>query len=212
MTPTDLAALHPRLYHLTVAENLPGITARGLLPTAALLDLFEATAAERATCQARRVQRVPLWHHRYGTAVLTDNLPLHEGKLAEYLDDGIAPSDWLGKLNARVFFWTEEARARGLASARANRGRRMVLLSIDTLSVASAHAGEIELSPINSGATLRRPARRGHATFTPLGAYPYPAWQRLRRKKTPDRVVEVVVRGRPVLVSAHDLRIEHLSG
>jgi mannose/fructose/N-acetylgalactosamine-specific phosphotransferase system component IIB len=111
-----------------------------------------------------------------------------------------------------VFFWANEGRARGLAAAKANRGQKVVLLSVDTLSLARAHAAEVELAPINSGNTRRKPARRGLNTFTQLGAHDYNSWGRLRQKKTPDKIVEVVVNGGPVLVTEHKLKVEPITG
>ncbi len=67
------------------------------------------------------------------------------------------------------------------------------MLTIDTLPLARDYADAIELSPINSGATIRKPARRGLATFTPLRAMPYVAWSAKRGRR--DRILEVTVVG-----------------
>jgi hypothetical protein len=194
MTPGELADRHPRLFHLTTPGAWPSIAAHGLLSTAGLLDLFEVPAERRDALTARRRPgEVPLSHPRHGAAVLNDNLPLSEGALAGCLDDGLSPADWLRLLNGRVFFWADEDGLARLLNARMNRGRTRGVLVFDTLSLVSAHAARVELSPINSGATIRRPARRGLGTFTPLGALSYRDWQRRRGGR--DRVVEVAVRG-----------------
>jgi hypothetical protein len=125
--------------------------------------------------------------------VLNDNSPLSETKLASCLDDGLSPADWLGMLNERVFFWADEAGLSRLTGARANRGRRREVLIFDTRGVATAHYDRVEISPINSGATVHRPARRGSATFAPLSEVEYAAWRRQRGQR--DRILEVVVRG-----------------
>lgn len=51
----------------------------------------------------------------------------------------------------------------------------------------------MELTPINTGSTIHRPARRGLATFSALQAQPFDVWRGLRGKK--DRIKEVVVLG-----------------
>lgn len=194
MTPEDLAALHPRLYHLTDPGALPGILRHGLLPTSALLSLFEVTGPERhAVERRRRPESVRLSHPEHGEAVITDNLPLSEAALEACLDDGLAPADWLGILNGRVFFWPDEQGLARLLGARLNRGRDRLVLVLDTLALARRHQERVELSAINTGSTIRRPARRGLSTFTPLGLHEYGAWRRLRGGL--DRIREVTVLG-----------------
>lgn len=194
MTPEDLAALHPRLYHLTDPGALPGILRHGLLPTSALLSLFEVTGPERhAVERRRRPESVRLSHPEHGEAVITDNLPLSEAALGACLDDGLTPEEWLLLLNGRVFFWPDEESLARLLNARLNRGRERLVLVLDTLGVARRHHRRIELAAINTGSTIRRPARRGLSTFTPLGLHGYEAWRRLRGGR--DRIREVTVVG-----------------
>ena len=194
MTPEDLAILHPKLYHVTSPEAWKTIATLGLLPACALLELFEPDERRRAQLTAtRRPDEVSLEHPVHGTAVLNDNLPLSERALASCLDDGLNPQDWLRILNERVFFWADEGGLGRLLGARMNRGRRRTVLVFNTLPLARAHVERVEICPINSGSTIRRPARRGLATFTPLSAKSYGEWQRQRGRR--DRIVEVVVRG-----------------
>lgn len=206
LTPEDLAALHPRLYHIGDPRGLPGILRHGLLSTSRLLDLFDVPRAEqRALERARRPASVPLRHQHLGEAILTDNVPLSEVALEKCLDDGLKPGDWLALLNRRVFFWPDEQSLRGLLGARLNRGRERLVLVVDTLSLARRYAGRIELAPINTGSTIRKPARRGKATFTPLLRYDYEAWRRLRGGR--DRIREVTVLDGIVPITDH--LIEH---
>ena len=194
VTPEELAARHPRLYHITTPGAWPLIARHGLLPTAALLDLFGLDPARReALVSRRRPESVPLRHPSLGDVLITDNLPLSEAALARCLDDGLAPADWLRMLNARVFFWADRARLDALLNARLNRSRPREVLTFDTLGLARAHAARMEICPINSGSTIRKPARRGLATFTPLPAMEYRDWQ--RRRGARDVVVEVTVPG-----------------
>jgi hypothetical protein len=204
MTPGELAALHPKLFHVTVPENLPGIRARGLLTAARLVDLFDVSPAARAAIVARpRPARVTLRHATYGTAIINDNTPLSEAALARCLDDGLAPLDWMAMLNTRVFFWAQADEVPTLTGARLNRRRRLAVLEIDTLGLARAHADRVEISPINSGSTIRRPARRGHATFRPLAAV---------AARPKPRVREVVVRDGVVPLAPHLLAVHEVTG
>ena len=193
MTPKELAARHPLLYHVTTPGAWASIARLGLLSPSTLLRLFETDAARLLELTTkRRPAEVHIAHPTHGTAVLNDNLPLSETALAGCLDDGLTAGDWLGILNARVFFWADANGLARLLEARINRGRPREVLAFDTLGLARAHAERIEISPINSGSTIRRPARRGRATFTPLVATGYAEWRRQRGQR--DRILEVVVR------------------
>lgn len=192
MTPDELATRHPRLYHVSEPGAHESIRKHGLLSTSAILDLFEVEAQERQRLTtARRATAVPLSHPLYGTMILNDNLPLSEKALENCLDDGLTPSDWLRTLNSRVFFWADETGLQRLLGAKMNRGRQREVLVFDTLLIAQAHMDTLCLSPINSGATIRKPARRGLTTFTPAKDHSYAQWRRLRGKS--DKIVEVTV-------------------
>lgn len=211
MTAEELAALHPRLFHVTRPECVPGILAHGLLSTSRLLDRFGLGGDTRAVIEVRRrPASVRLDHPVHGVAVINDNTPLSEKALANCLDDGLSPADWLGLLNKRVFFWAEEAEVATLTGARLNRGRALAVLVLETLGLVRAHAARVELCPINSGSTIRKPARRGRATFTPLGAHDYQAWRRLRGQR--DQVREVVVRDGVAPITPHVIEVRHITG
>lgn len=194
MTPEELARRYPKLYHVTAPGAWQTISKLGLRPACELVELFgnkESRSAGLTT--SRRPKEVPLEHPVHGTAILNDNLPLSERALASCLDDGLSPPDWLRMLNERVFFWAETSGLDSLLGAKMNRNRRRDVLVFDTLALARTHVERIEISPINSGSTIRKPARRGLATFTPLMAKSYSAWQQQRGGR--DRIREVVVRG-----------------
>jgi len=213
VTPEELAGLHPCLFHVTLAEAVDGIHRHGLLSTSRLLDLFEVKGRARVALErGRRPTRQVLDHPRHGRLTLNDNTPLAETALAGCLDDGLTPADWFATLNARVFFWVDEDRVARFVAARANRGRTLAVLVLDTLGVACAYRDRVELSAINAGSALRRPARRGNATFAPLGAHCYRAWQGLRGRCTPDSIAEVVVQGGVAPVAPHLVAVQHLPG
>jgi hypothetical protein len=193
MTPEELAARHPRLYHITEADAWPSIAQRGLLSTRRLLDLEEVEPERRAhLAKRRRPQPVALTHPEHGRVVLNDQGPLSEKALSGCLDDGLAPADWIAILNDRAFFWADQASLDRHQNAWRNHLRPYVILVVDTLSLARAHAGRIEICPINSGSTMRRPARRGLGTFTPLETMDFEMWSRKRGQR--DMIREVVVR------------------
>jgi hypothetical protein len=206
VSPEDLAALHPRLYHVADPVALPGILRHGLLPTSDLLSLFDVPATERRAIERRRRPAgVPLEHPVHGRAVITDNLPLSEAALAACLNDGLAPGDWLALLNSRVFFWPDRDSLARLLGARLNRGRDRLVLVLDTLGVARRHRRRMELAAINTGSTIRRPARRGLSTISPLELHDYGTWRRLRGGR--DRIREVTVVGGVADVAEH--LVEH---
>ncbi len=209
MTAEDLAARHPILFHLTCLSAVPSILKHGLLPTTELLTLFGASPAQRLEIEGQpRPARVELSHPVHGHAVITDNSPLRMSSLAGCLDDRLTPAEWLRMLNLRVFFWVAESGLQSLAGARLNRNVDMAILVLDTLSTARAHHAKMELCPINSGATIRRPARRGLATYSPLGRYDYASWRGLRGGR--DSVKEVTLVGGLADVALHIKEIREI--
>jgi hypothetical protein len=195
VSPEELARRHPLLYHVTAPVAWTGISRHGLLSAEALITLFQIDDVRKAQLTTRRrPTEVKIAHAALGTATLNDNAPLSDKALHACLDDGLTPEQWLRALNQRVFFWADASGVSRLLGARMNRGRPRAVLAFDTLRLAHAHAQRMEICPINSGATIRRPARRGLATFAPLLDTDYPRWQ--RQRGTRDRIVEIVVRDR----------------
>jgi hypothetical protein len=83
----------------------PSIERLGLLSTPALLDLFEINGERRDQLEARRRARSEeITHDIHRRALLRDQKPLNEKKLANALLDGLKPRDWYGILNRKVFF------------------------------------------------------------------------------------------------------------
>lgn len=187
MTLDEIAERLPRLYHVTrpeVERRLPSLGLR----TAA--DALRAVGRD-SELGDRRPRAVALPD---GT-VLSDNAPLSESKLRSCLDDGLTPRDWLCMLNERVFFWAREENVDKLRAAKAGKGEPHVVLVFDTQRLLASVFDRTDLSPINTGATLHAPARRGLATFAPARSIDYAAWRWQRGTKQPDRIVEVSVRG-----------------
>ncbi|MBY0282006.1 MAG: hypothetical protein K2W94_07625, partial [Alphaproteobacteria bacterium] len=181
MTPQELAEKHPCLYHVTEPGAWESIKKRGLLSTTHLLDLFEIKGQQRQEIEERRrPTTIQLEHPIHGSVIINDNIPLSEKALLNCLDDHLIPSEWLRILNERVFFWASKEGLDRLLGARLNRGRAREILVVDTLSLVKAHVDQVELCPINSGATIRKAARRGLETFTPLSRYTFKEWSKLR--------------------------------
>lgn len=202
MTPEQLAARHSYLYHVTSPDAWPSIERHGLRSTKSLLDLFEVPAEMcHEVTTRRRTTEISVGHPVHGRATIHDNRPLSEAALARCLDDGLRPEDWLALLNQRVFFWVDHDGVDSLLGARTNRRRSRAVLVFDTLRLVRANADRVEVSPINSGSTIRKPARRGSTTFTPLLPMDYAAWRRQRGRL--DRVREVVVVGDVADVANH---------
>lgn len=194
MTPKELATRHPRLYHVTEPGAWNNIKQHGLLSTSHILDLYEIQGAHRTEIVGkRRPQAIALEHPQYGRVVINDNVPMSEQALLKCLDDNLTPADWLGLLSEYVFFWPDEANLQRHLQAKLNRFRSREVIVIDTVSLAEVYVECMALSPINSGSTIRKPARRGLKTFTPLLHHSFNEWRKLRGGR--DDIREVVVQG-----------------
>lgn len=166
----------------------------GLLTTDQIVERFvdDPQAAARLRTERRR-DFVVVHDGPDGRVTINDNLPLHFGNLAPHLDDGLTPQEWLRMLNGRTFFWPRFERGAGFLRAGRRGGRRKLLLTFDTRSLAFAHADRLDLAPINTGSAVRKPARRGQRTFTPAASVGWSEWRRLRGRL--DNVAEISVRG-----------------
>lgn len=192
MSPEEIASMHPRLFHITRPGAVRGIRNHGLLSTDSLLKLFEVAQTERQSIGTqRRSTNIIISHPMYGEATITDNRPLSETALQQCLDDGLQPADWMRLLNRRVFFWVDEKDVDVHLRASIRHGEQRIVLVFDTFSVVSAYHRHVELAAINTGSTIRRPARRGQSTFTPAHQYTYNEWRRLRGGR--DRIKELTV-------------------
>ncbi len=197
MTPAELdefLAACPVLYHMAEAGAFASIRARGLLSVSALLDLCAVPAPERPAIEAaRRPAGVTLTGPAGERIVIRDNGPMSDASLRRCLDDGLAPADWYRLLNTRTFFWTDRRRLDKLLTARAYRARAHDVLALDARALVEAYADRITLSPINSGATSRFPARRGLDTFRSISDCPWQEWRAKRGAR--GAVVELAVFG-----------------
>ena len=211
MTAEELAHHYPRLYHMAEDGAWPSIRDHGLLSTTALLDLYGVDGEARDALEARRRPAgVRLARPGLPGAAVRDQSPITDAGLRRCLDDGLEPVDWYRLLNGRVFFWPSAARLARLLGARLYRGRAHTVITFDTASLVAAHLPRVELSPINSGATIFGGPRRGRDTFLPVAAYPFAAWR--AKRPVAHTVVEVTVRGGVPDAARHALLVERAAG
>ncbi len=167
MTPTDLVGRYPRLFHLADAGAWPAVLDHGLLPAQELVRRAGLPHEQaEAMLAGHRLKQVPLQVPGLGPAVLRDQKPLHRGKLASALTDGMSVEDWLRLLNLMVFFFPDD---QGLLKLHAvYREQPALVLTLSTHSVLHQYGSLVRISNINSGAVLYKPAPRGRQTFLPV--------------------------------------------
>lgn len=181
VTPEIFSSVYPRLYHMAHEEAWLQIRRYGLLSTSSLLDLWEVESLERTRLETEiRRSAVELWHPRRGKIVIRDQKPMNEKKLRTALID-CTPQDWCRLLNSKVFFWPCLERLHTHMSARENRGKKHLVLTLDSLRLAAAYENQITLCAMNSGNTNPFPQKRGKGSFMKMNEYPFAA----QRKRGP---------------------------
>lgn len=191
MEPDALVAAHPRVFHMAEVEALASIECHGLLSVSAILDHCGIAGDDRVAIEAdRRPESVILTGADGSRFVIRDQKPLSLVKLQACLD-GMPVHDWLRLLNRHVFFWPSRERCRQLLAARAYRGRHHLVIEVPTERLLERHGEAVRLTPINTGAVLYNPARRGAATFATIEDYPYEERRRVRGRR--EAIAEVAV-------------------
>lgn len=192
----EFVARHPRLWHLAHADAWPTIQEHGLLSAARLVALADLPPDRADTLLSRRRAASEALDLPDGSqAVLRDQKPLHEGKLASVLTDGMTVSDWLRLLNSLVFFFPTDEALRAVYAAYA--ADPVVVLTVDTDGLLDDYGSLVRLAHINTGSTLYAPAKRGSSTFLPV--------ERFDRRKT---VKEVAVRDAVPNITDHLFGVE----
>jgi hypothetical protein len=205
VSPSELVERYPLLYHMAERDSLPSILKHGLLSTSGLLDLYSINGTQRKAIESElRGESIPINHAKLGKAVVRDQCPMSLPSLTDSLQDGLTPRQWLHILNARVFFWVAEDRLHGLLNARSYAEEEHDVLILDTKSVVKAHLDDVDLCPMNSGATIPWKHPRGKDTFLPLPLYP---WHQRAKK-----VVELTVRGGVTDVKQHLVEAWRMKG
>ncbi|MDB5603425.1 MAG: hypothetical protein JWP25_325 [Bradyrhizobium sp.] len=194
MTEEELIRHFPRLWHMAEDGSFESIKAHGLLSTTALLDLYSKAGEERTALESqRRPDSVAISKEGLPNAIVRDQKPMTESALKRCLPEDVTPKEWFEILNDRAFFWLSRERLRGLLAARAYRGRPQTVLTVDTAGLLKSNGARVELSPLNSGATIYNPQPRGRETFLPIADYPFD--ERRKTRSVEKSVVELVVRG-----------------
>jgi hypothetical protein len=192
VTKDELVANYPRLRHMAHDGAWPALRDHGLKSAAALLDDYAIDGERRVQLGSRRrPESVALTAKGMPGAVLRDQKPMTDDKLAACLLDGLAPQDWYELLNSRTFFWLSRSRIWTLLGARAYRNVKQTVLTLDTASLVATHGDRIWLSSINSGATLFQAQPRGLGTFQRIPDYPFT--ERRMGRTLDAAVVELVV-------------------
>jgi hypothetical protein len=199
----ELLKHFPRLWHMAEDGSFDSIKEHGLLSTLALLDRYEITGEERTKLEStRRPQSVRISKSGLPDAIVRDQKPMNEKALKKCLPSDLPSTEWYQILNARTFFWLSRDRLRRLLAAKAYRKQPQTVLTVDTAGLLKAHRQNVELSPINSGATLYVPQSRDRNTFRSIEDYPFE--ERLKKTRKPElSVVELVVKGGVPDISDH---------
>ena len=178
MTGNELVAALPNVYHMAHQLSWPSVHEHGLLSTSALLDLFGIDGEQRRTIEAaHRPESVTITHPIHGRAVVRDQKPMSEKKLASCLTHGMTPTEWFRDLNHRVFLWATLNRLLRMVGAQAYRAHPQTVLTISTRLLVDRYEDSIQVSTMNTGSTAYRAYPRGPDTFIPIGRF------RLRRIK-----------------------------
>jgi len=181
---------YPVLFHISRARGVEQIKSHGLLSTTALLDLCEIEGEFRSRIELhQRPKAIPISHPIHGEFLINDQAPMNVSALAKCLTD-LTPQQWYKSLNSRVFLWpTRERVTRHIGAMLAARTSRIVL-AFDTRSLFETLDVDLfELSPINSGNTMRKAAPRGSNTFRKFRDYPF---HERRKSKGPQNAVAEV--------------------
>jgi len=187
---TEFENVYPNLFHISLARDVEQILRFGLLSTAALLDLCEIEGDERLRIEGRqRPKVVPIRHPVHGEFLINDQAPMNAVALSKCLTD-LTTQQWCESLNRRVFLWPTRERVARHIGAKLVAGARRIVLAFDTRSIfVTLDVDRFELSPINSGNTMRKAAPRGSGTFRNFRDYPF--HERRKTKGLKGAVAEV---------------------
>lgn len=175
VTPEVFASTYPRLYHMAHEDAWPQIQRYGLLSTRSILELWEVEPSQRPRIETQiRQNPVELWHPCHGKAVIRDQKPMQESRLRAALVD-CTPEEWCQLLSGKVFFWPSKKRLHAHMAARENRGKRHLVLTIDSWRLAAEYEREITLCAMNSGNTVPFAQKRGKDSFMKMNDYPFEA-------------------------------------
>lgn len=190
----EFIATYPQLFHMAELDAWPLLQRIGLLSVAELLEAFGVEREERERIlRTRRSKSIVLSDPEIGSVTLRDQGAISDSKLEAVLEGGMTTSDWYATLNERAYFWPTQKRVQVLLNAKRYRDRSHLILVVDTASLLERHEAQVELSPINSGATLFDAVARGPATFASIGSYDFETSRKRRGRAR--AIAEVTVLG-----------------
>jgi hypothetical protein len=207
ITHDRIVELHPVLYHMAEFGTWESIRTHGLLSTSALLDLFGYSGTKRENIEeVRRETSIPISDRRHGKALIRDQRPMSDSKLAKCLRDGLTPKDWYRILNRQVFFWLTEARLLTLMKAYSD--SEHLVLEVDTKELLRRCGDSVMLTPMNTGTTSPMAHPRGLATFQPPHKYRFEL-NRKRKGGPRKAIVELTVNHSVPNISDFTVRATH---
>lgn len=159
----------PQLYHVSLCKRPSDILDNGFSSAAELIRRFGCADSESPLCSQRKqpVEIAAPW----GSVTLNDQKPLPRAGLLRCLE-GLSPEDWYAELNERIFFFPHRKAAERFASVRTSAMPERTIFAVDSRELYELGGARLELSAINTGNAMRRPAKRSRATFQPIEEYP----------------------------------------
>lgn len=197
ITQEELVSTYPLLYHMSAQGSWPSIMKHGLLSTTALLDLFEYKGEQREKIEScQRTEWMNLRHISHGEVKIRDQKPLIETGLSKALPDTMELEDWYQIVNEMVFFFPCKQRLKVMLNA--HKECRNTILVVRTQSLIEAHKKKVYWSPINSGYSKMRPAKRDRNTFILLGRE-----LNLVQGRKLNKVVEITIKHQVLDIAKH---------
>ena len=204
-----IIACHPRLYHMAEVGSWDNIRQRGLLSTAALLDLYEVEEPRRSNIKTQyRPKDEVICHSEHGQATIRRQTSMPTDKLRTALTD-MKPWEWYKLLNSKVFFWSTRSRLHGFMAATAHKYRPHDVLIVCTRSLIEKYMEEITLSPINSGSVRDVRHTRGSHTLQTIPDY---RCTNRQYKRTRECFAELAVEGSVLDLERHTLSVDRWMG
>jgi hypothetical protein len=188
MTIDEFVKHYPVLYHMADARNWPSIQHHGLLSTTQLLQKLEI-ADSQAVEDQRAHGPVRLENATHGTVFIRDQHQIRESQLERCLID-MTPLQWRASLNSRVFFWPTLKRLKAMFAY--YQVEPQLIITIPARLLIEAYQGVIELSRINSGFVMRKPALRGSHTFQKLDDFQHSSKQKVAELTIPGAVPDLL--------------------
>lgn len=169
-----LSRIGPKITHCTAAQNVPYIQAHGLHSAAHLARLANIDPQSLLLRNER-----PLLDQGKFKARLNDQKPLLAGaKSAATTLNGHTLKSWAAQLDERIFFWpghADDAFAKSVDNT-----VQLKTLVLETAGFLDLLGDHLYICPINSGAFVRKPAKRGNWIYVPARS----GWQAYRQNRT----------------------------